>query len=154
MMSIKNFLTLTVRTMDFNIVAKQPELIAKLRKLTLDPYSGLNHELTRMLTDVKTRPVECQIILAYRFNTLVGWAILSKENTEYHFMRSSTGFNKENGLLFQVFVAHEYRRQGIASEIYKKAQQLANGQVLNVCPWDERSSNFYESFPNVNTKWL
>jgi GNAT superfamily N-acetyltransferase len=147
-------LTLKVRTMDFNVVAHQPELLAELRKLTLSPYSGLNHELDRMLEDVKNRSVNCQVLLAYRFSTLVGWAILSKENTDFHFHRSSSGFNADNGIMFQVFIDPSYRRQGIASELYKKAQQLTNGEVLHVCPWDEKSTNFYVRFSNVQTKWL
>jgi len=153
-MNLKNLLTLTIRTMDFNLVARQPELLTKLRKLTLDPYSGLNHELDRMLEDVKTRSVNCQVILAYRFSTLVGWAILSKETTTYNFMRSNTGFSSEHGLLFQVYVDPTYRRQGIATEIYKKAQQLANNELLHICPWDERSTKFYLKFDSNNTKWL
>ena len=153
-MSLKNLLTLTVRTMDFNLVARQPELLNKLRKLTLDPYSGLNHELNRMLDDAKNRNVNCTVILAYRFSTLVGWAIVSKETTTYNFMRSGNGFNSEQGLLFQVYVDPAYRRQGIASEIYKKALHLANSDVLHVCPWDDRSTHFYSKFENTNTKWL
>lgn len=153
-MSLKNLLTLTVRTMDFNLVAHQPELLAELRKLTLSPYSGLNHELNRMLEDVKEREVKCQVLLAYRFRKLVGWAILSKETTHYNFSRSFEGFKAENGVMFQVFVDPSYRRQGIASEIYKKAQQLTNNETLHVCPWDEKSTNFYTRFSSVPTKWL
>lgn len=153
-MNLRNLLTLTVRTMDFDLVAKQPELVRKLRKLTLDPYSGLNHELTQMLTAAETRSVQCKVILAYRFRKLVGWAILSKETTTYRFSRSPTGFNAEHGVLFQVYVDPEYRRQGIASEIYKKAQALANRELIHVCPWDSRSHYFYENFPTVQTKSL
>jgi len=153
-MNIKNLLTLTVRTVDFNLVAKQPELLVQLRKLTLSPYSGLNYELNRMLEDVKTREVRCQVLLAYRFRKLVGWAILSKETTQYNFSRSFDGFKAENGMMFQVFVDPTYRRQGIASEIYKKAQHLANNELLHVCPWDERSTNFYARHTTTATKWL
>lgn len=153
-MNLKNLLTLTVRTVDFNLVARQPELLAQLRKLTLSPYSGLNHELTRMLKDVEEREVKCKVLLAYRFRKLVGWAILSKETTHYNFSRSYEGFKSENGLMFQVFVDPSYRRQGIASEIYKTAQQMTNNEVLHVCPWDERSTNFYTRLTNVQTKWL
>ena len=109
-MNLRNFLTLTIRTLDFNLVARQPVLLAKLRKLTLNPYSGLNCELNRMLEDVKERPVDCQLILAYRFRTLVGWGILSKETTTFKFSRSLDGFRSEDGKLFQVFVDPSYRR--------------------------------------------
>lgn len=153
-MSLKNLLTLTIRVQDFNLVAHQPELLAKLRDLTLSPYSGLNCELDRMLEDIKERPVQCQVITASRFRKLVGWGILSKETTTFAFSRSLQGFNAEDGLLFQVFVDPAYRRQGIASEIYKKAQQLANNEVLHVCPWDTRSTNFYVKSTTIQTKWL
>src|SRR5260221_12480401 len=153
-MNIKNLLTLTVRIVDFNLVARQPELLDELRKLTLSPYSGLNHELTRMLKDAKEREVKCQVLLAYRFRKLVGWAILSKETTQFSFSRSYEGFKAENGVMFQVFVDPSHRREGIASEIYKKAQQLTNNELLHVCPWDEKSTNFYTRTSKVQTKLL
>ena len=153
-MNLKNLLTLTVRTIDFNLVAKQPELLSQLRDLTLSPYSGMNHELNRMLQDVETREVNCKVLLASRFRKLVGWGILSKETTHFSFSRSFEGFNAENGMMFQVFVAPAYRRQGIASEIYKKAQQMVNNELLHVCPWDDRSTNFYTRSTTVSTKWL
>lgn len=153
-MNLKNLLTLTIRTIDFNLVARQPVLLEKLRKLTLSPYSGLNHELNRMLEDVKQRSVDCQLLLAYRFRTLVGWAIISKETTHFRFSRSSEGFKSEYGRMFQVFIDPAYRRQGIASELFKKAQQMTGDETLCVCPWDERSEGFYSKFMDVKTKWL
>lgn len=153
-MNLKNLLTLTIRTVDFNLVARQPVLLEKLRKLTLSPYSGLNHELNRMLEDVKERSVDCQLILAYRFRTLVGWGILSKESTNFRFSRSQMGFRSEYGKMFQVFIDPAYRRQGIATELFKKAQQMVGDETLHVCPWDERSEGFYSKFQNIKTKWL
>ncbi len=153
-MNLRNLLTLTVRTVDFNLVARQPELLAKLRKLTLSPYSGLNHELDRMLRDVQERTVDCQVILAYRFSTLVGWAILSKEDTNFHFVNTGNGFVKELGKMFQVFVDPKYRRQGIASELYKAALNAVGNETICVCPWDNVSYQFYSNFPNVNRKEL
>ena len=151
-MNLKNLLTLTIRTVDFNLVARQPALLADLRKLTLGPYSGLNHELNRMLEDVKHRSVDCQLLLAYRFRKLIGWGIVSKETTSFHFHRA--GFQAEDGKLFQVFIDPAYRRQGIATEMFKKAQQMVGEETLCVCPWDERSEGFYSKFPDVKTKWL
>lgn len=153
-MNLRNLLTLTVRTVDFNLVARQPDLLAKLRKLTLSPYSGLNHELDRMLEDVKERTVDCQVILAYRFSTLVGWAILSKEDTDFHFVNTGNGFVKELGRMFQVFVDPEYRRQGIASELFKEALKVVGNETICVCPWDHKSHQFYSKFPDSNRKEL
>ena len=153
-MNIKNLLTLTIRTVDFNLAARQPELIAKLRALTLNSRSGLNVELNRMLRDVERRTVNCQLLLAYRFRTLVGWCIVSKESTHFIFPHTMDGFRKEDGRMFQVFVNPAYRRQGIASELFKKAQRLAGDETICVCPWDDRSRGFYEKFPNAKTKWI
>ena len=153
-MNLKNWLTLTVRVVDFNLVAKQPDLLAKLRKLTLAPYSGLNHELNQMLKDVQERSVNCKILLAYRFKDLVGWAILSKEDTDFTFSETLQGFKKEDGWMFQVYVDPNQRRQGIASELYKMAQRRIGNDVICVCPWDNNSSGFYNKFPNVNRKNL
>ena len=100
------------------------------------------------------RRVDCQLLLAYRFRTLVGWSILSKENTDFTFSHSANGFNAIDGRMFQVFVDPTYRKQGIASELFKKAQQLVGDETLCVCPWDDRSLGFYSKFPNVKTKWL
>lgn len=94
------------------------------------------------------------MLLAYRFRTLVGWGIVSKETTNFKFSRSLEGFNSTDGKLFQVFVDPAYRRQGIATELFKKAQQIAGSETLCVCPWDDRSEGFYSKFPDVNTKWL
>ena|ERR1700676_4391356 len=145
-MTLINFLTLTIRVQDFNLVARHPSLVEKLRQLTLNPGSGLNYELNRMLLDAKTKFVNCKIILVSRFGHLIGWAILSKENTDYPFSRAPYGFNGEQGYLFQVYVDKKYRQQGIGSEIVKTALQLAKGEIVFVCPWDERSDGFYNNF--------
>jgi GNAT superfamily N-acetyltransferase len=151
-MNIKNWLTLTVRTLDFNLVAKQPELLAKLRKLTLSPSSGLNYELNHMEANAKKRKVEAKIILARRFNNLIGWGLLSKEDSNFNFPSTHDYFRSINGHLFQVFVNPEYRRQGIASEIFKKAKDLAGNEMLHICPWDNGGHHFYSKFPDVNKK--
>lgn len=154
LMNLRNFLTLTVRVRDFNLVARQPELMAQLRKLTLSPGSGLNFELNRMLNDIEERPVDCQVLLAYRFKTLVGWAILSKENSNFRFLNTQRGFNKESGRMFQVFVNPQYRRQGIASEIYKTARKITGDETLCVSPWDYGSYKFYNKLTDPNRKEL
>ena len=151
-MNLKNWLTLTIRTVDFNLVAKQPPLVAKLRELTNSPRSGLNYELNRMLKDANERQVDCKVILAYRFKNLVSWAILSKEDTDFSFANSEQSFKGQDGWLFEVFVSPRHRRQGIASEVYKKARELVGDDVICVCPWDNKSFHFYSKFSYVNQK--
>jgi GNAT superfamily N-acetyltransferase len=163
-MNFKKFLTLTIRATDFNLVAQRPELLEKLRKLTIHSGSGLNYEMNRMLKDVQTRPVRCKVILAYQSHKvwapkeLVGWAIVSNEDTKFYFFGTlatkGSYFKKEDGWLFQVYVDPKHRRQGIASAILKKARKIVKKEVLCVCPWDYRSTAFYEKQPEDLTKWL
>lgn len=153
-MYLINWLTLTTRVIDFNLVARRPALLEKLRKLTLSPNSGLNYELDRLLVDTDLRTVNCKVLLAYKFDTLVAWALLSKEGTDFPFVGSLNGFNKEDGWMFQVFVDPDYRRQGIASELYLMAQRYIGDEVICICPWDNASYHFYSNFPGVKHKKL
>jgi GNAT superfamily N-acetyltransferase len=153
-MNIRNFFTLTIRARDFNLVAHEPELMKKLRKLTLHSYSGLNRELDYLTKTALYRPVQAQVLLAYRQDKLVGWALLSKEESNMKFYYSDSQFRPSDGLLFEVFINPDYRRQGIASELIKVARRKAGATRLCVAPWDERSLGFYKKFSHYKSKWL
>ncbi len=153
-MNLKNWLTLTIKVLDFSLVAKQPDLVAQLRELTIAPHSGLNHELTRMLKDVQEREVNCKIILAYRWKQLIGWAICSKEDSDFIFTSEETKFRAQNGRMFQLFVKESHRRQGIGSEMYKAAVEIAGTERLYVSPWSNISYHFYSKFPSLNRENL
>jgi hypothetical protein len=109
--NLRNLLTLTIRQVDFTLVAKQPELVSKLRELTLGPRSGMNNELDWMLPAVEEgRSINCQILLAYRSKDLVGWALLSKEDTDFYFSGTGNSYQSIDGWLFEVFVSPDHRR--------------------------------------------
>lgn len=145
-MNLKNLLTLTIRVKDFNLVRQDAALVKKLRKLTLSPFSGMNYCLNGLERTAKTRPVDCKILMAYRNQELVGWALLSKEPTDFCFVGSIEGFNPGHGALFQVFVHPSHRREGIATELLKVAKKKASGSRLCVSPWDTGSESFYNHF--------
>lgn len=153
-MNLTNFFTLTIRVEDYNIVASKPDFLKRLRKLTLSPYSGMNHELNLFERISKSRKVDCQILTAFRRRELVAWALLSKEETDFMFRTSLGGFKSTDGVLFQVYVHPEYRKQGIASELLKVAKRKANGRQLCVCPHDGPSEKFYKNFENYRAKHL
>lgn len=153
-MNLKNWLTLTIKVVDFNLVAKQPDLIAQLRDLTIAPHSGLNHELTQLGLKAMEREVNCKILLAYRWNQLIGWAICSKEDSDFIFTSEETRFRAKNGWMFQLFVKESHRRQGIGSEIYKKAVEIVGTEKLYVSPWSNASYHFYSNFPDLNRENL
>jgi ribosomal protein S18 acetylase RimI-like enzyme len=152
-MFLRNLFTLKIRVEDFNSAAQKPELLAKLRKLTLHPYSGMNYELNWMLKETLHRKVNCQVLTAFRNRQLVSWALLSKEDTDFSFMNSPNGFRSTDGSMFQVYVHPDYRRQGIASELLKVARRKANGRLC-ICPHDFGSRKFYANFQNYKAKEL
>jgi GNAT superfamily N-acetyltransferase len=153
-MNFKNLFSLTIRALDFNLLPQHPELVKQLRKLTLHPYSGLNKELTLLFRLMESRPVQSQILLAYRNQKLVGWALLSKERSYMVFSNTHSHFEPEDGMLFEVFIHPDYRRQGIGSELMKVARRKATPYRLCVAPWDAQSRGFYNNFLNYRNKWL
>jgi GNAT superfamily N-acetyltransferase len=153
-MNLKNLLTLTIRVEDFNLLALRPGALQKLRKLTLHPHSGMNFELDNFERIRRTRRVECQILLAYRDNELVGWAMMSKEPSDYLFPNAHNGFSPSDGYLFEIYIDPDHRKQGIGTELIKVARRKANGTRLCVCPHDYLSRSFFTNFPNYKNKEL
>ena len=154
-MNLKNLLTLTIRVEDYTLVANKPGMIEKLRELTIAPYSGMNHELTSFESISRYRQVNCQILTAYRRGELVGWALLSKEKSDFYFPNASEGFEPtRDGVMFQVFIHPNHRREGIASELLKVARRKVSGDRLAICPHDSPSINFYGNFTHYNHKML
>lgn len=152
-MNLKNLLTLTIRVEDYNLVARKPELLQKLRELTIRPTSGMNHELNAFAKISRIRPVQCKILMAYRSRQLVGWAILSKEDSSFYFPFSARNFKANDGSLFEVYVHPSYRRQGIASELLKKAKKYAT-DGLCVAPHDVASHGLYDKLERYHNKRL
>lgn len=152
-MNINNFFNLTIRVQDFNNLATKPDFIKKLRKLTLQPYSGMNSELNHLEHNAKWRKVDCKILTAYLKNELIGWALLSKEPSGFYFPQTN-GFHPEDGSLFEIFIHPDHRRKGIASEIIKVARRKAGTSKLCVAPWDTNSKAFFNKFENFKIKKL
>lgn len=152
-MNSENSFPLTVRITDFNLVAKRASFIQQLRSLTLYSGSGMNHELNHLLVSAKTRMVNCKIISAHHHGEMVGWALLSKEATDYHFTRSNA-FNPKQGVLFQVFVNPAFRRKGIGTALMKAAKRKAGTSKICVCPWDYVSEGFFNNFEHYRHQKL
>lgn len=141
----------TYEVIDYNDIAKNSEFLSKLKELTLDSWSGLNHELRTLSTLVQKRKVKCKILVArtiantHPIQSIVAWAMLSDEESDYYF---STGgkYSKEKGKLFQVYVSESYRRLGIGSDLMKVAKRRCGKAKICICPWDYRSRTFFTKF--------
>lgn len=145
--SIRNFISLTIRAYHFTYLADKPILLEKLRGLTLHGYSGMNAELDYLIHDCPVQPPEAHIILAYRSGILVGWALLTNENS------GNFDFLPEDGYMFQVFVAEEHRRTGIANALFKRARKLVKEDIC-VVPWSEEATDFYDQCNLSKVKYL
>lgn len=150
----KDYPGLTVRVSDFNLLAQRPGVIKKLRTLTLHSGSGMNNELDSLLHIVKRRPVDCKVIRAYIDSKLVGWAILSRENSNFNFPNTDNGFSSDQGVLFEVFVDPLHRRKGVGTKIMETAKKKSGRQPICLCPWNSTSRAFFNNFKKYNPKEL
>ncbi len=139
---------LTIRCADFNMVVKKPDFLKKLRKLTLNPFSGMNYEISSLENLSKVRPVKCHVLLAYSDSELVGWALLSRETSTFSFAHKS--FRSGDGVLFEIFIDPAHRRKGIGTKLMQVARKKSSGDKLHIAPWDFGSARFYEKFTNYN----
>lgn len=141
---------LTIRAVDFNLVLSTPTLLKKLRKLTLHSYSGLSKEINRMEAISTMRPVKCQALISYVDGIIVGWAMMSREASDYPFR--SGPFKEGDGVLFEVYIDPPHRRKGIGSELMKIARRKSSGDRICIVPWDTVSTQFYSKFDKYNHK--
>jgi GNAT superfamily N-acetyltransferase len=151
---MKNSSSLTIGALDFNLVARQPELLKQFRKLTLYPWSGMNQEIDHLLKKIGYRPVSAIALTASQDSRIVGWGLLSKEQSPFEFPTTGGYYYPSDGTLFEIYVHPDYRRQGIGSELLKVARRKAFPSRLCICSWDEQSRGFYNNFPNYGVKKL
>lgn len=144
-----NLLPLTIRSVDFNLIAKKPSWIDKLRKLTLHSYSGMNYELNHLLQDIPFKKVKARVILAHHHKELAGWGIISNEDSNFGFAGAKVPYSSSHGWLFEVYVDLNHRRKGIGSEIFRKAQKLIKNDNICVSAWSEESKRFYNKKSNI-----
>lgn len=152
-----NSKNLIIRVQDFNVTVKNPELMAQLYKLTIYKnriVSGMTYELDNLTELSQERYVHAKVLLANRNDELVGWALLTREKSD--FMNRfdpmcSDWYNpNEHGTLFEVFIKEEHRRTGVATELLKVARRKASPYALCFVPHDPASYSFYDKFKHYN----
>jgi ribosomal protein S18 acetylase RimI-like enzyme len=142
-----------IELFDFNKIYKNNKIISELRKLTLFSRSGMNHELNNLSELADERKVNVKIIAVKRNNKIIGWAILSKEDSDFGFGKGPF-VAKRDGALFEVFVAPAFRRMGVGTALLKKARKHAGSAHLCVAPHDHKSDNFYAKHKQYKQKRL
>lgn len=128
-----------IKVFDMNAVLDMPEFLSQLRELSFGYGAGMNTEINRFIYIRQERLVNAKAIVGYLGETIVGWALYSKEGT-----RRQSFYSPEQGVLIYVYVETSYRRMKIGSTLLAKCKELAEEQKLCVCPWDEVSHQFYQ----------
>lgn len=142
---------LKLETHDYNNIYKNPSLMCRLRDLTLHTDSGMNYELNSLSRMASLRQVDCRVLTASHVSEVLGWALLSRERSNFCFPRQF-GYDPEDGVLFEVFVDPRHRRKGIGSELLKLGAKKASPHPLCIVPHDVCSQAFYENFEHYYHK--
>lgn len=144
---------LVIKVRDFNLLLQDDLMIGQLKEMTLyrgEKMSGMTYEIDQFRKIALTRPVKAKALLAYYEDKLVGWALLSREQSD--FMNRDCVYNKEwfnpeeHGCLLEVYVEPSFRRKGIGKKLVKIARKKASPYPLAFVPWDHTSSKFYSNF--------
>ncbi len=143
-------LDLKISVKSLNVHINDEAFVKSLRNLTLNSYSGMNQELNTISSlKKKGRKIDARAILAHQGESLVGWALFSRESSENCW---SYKYNAGQGVLFQVYTNPTLRKSGIATRLIKKANKLANGSTLCVVPWNDESLGFFSRHKNLKLK--
>lgn len=134
---------LSLRVHEMDEVIKDDVFVARLRQLSLGGYSGMNLALNAFIQN-KERHIDAKAIMAHATPLLVeanlpnarGWALWTKDE-------STDRYRKNEGIIFQVFVDYNYRRQGIASKLLKKAAELSGDERVHVY-WHDAPTFFQQ----------
>lgn len=151
-MPVLESIKITVK--NFNQVAKDENLMKRLRVLTLNPFSGLNYELDNLEKISQNREAQAKVIMAHFYGQLIAWALLSREYSKFIFPSGNSGFKPENGSFFQVYVHPKYRRNGIATYLFKEASKNANSHKIGLSPWNNISKSFFDKIKDNTTFYL
>jgi len=130
-----------LKTIDMNDVMGNAKLLTSLQELTLNGVSGMQMTLERY-QDILDRGDEIRAIaiVAYAWSNPIAWGLLSWEPDE-----EVVDFDSSLGVYFQIFVRHDYRRQGIGTEILARARKIVGKERLNVSCWSAGATAFYQS---------
>lgn len=141
------------RVYDFNEILDSAELMAVVRALTLHSASGMNFEIDDLIKRRRSGKVRAKAVLAYQQNQPVGWLLSTREESGM-FPPSGVSFKSSFGILVQLFVKHEFRKQKIGTNLLKIARRHSGPLKMCVCPWDYKSEKFFSSkqFKNLQNK--
>ncbi len=132
---------ITTKTYHLDYVFTHPKFLARIKKLTLNPNSGMNFELNSLAKISMDKKIDAKALCLYENSELIAWALVSNEKSNYWF--SIQQYRPDKGTLFEVFVAPIHRRKGYGSILLNKARKLYKN--LCIAPWDPRSDKFYKS---------
>jgi len=130
---------------DFNEILNSPILMGRVRSLTLHANSGLNFEIDHLIDQTRLKKrVKAKAIVAYKNDEAIGWLLMTREEAG-RYTPSGNTFKASFGVMVQLFVDHEFRKQKIGTNLVKIARKHSGPYKLCVCPWDYKSEKFFSS---------
>jgi GNAT superfamily N-acetyltransferase len=103
----------------------------KLRTLTLGGVMGLFFMGDSLMLEwLRNPPKDDRVVLAVQGRKIIGWAMFGQED----YM---------NSMIFQVFVAPKFRRQGVGRHLVFRCRKVWGKQPGQI--WSEESAAFYKN---------
>ena len=134
---------LSLKNFEMDLILKTTYLYTIARSLTISPGSGMNRALDYYQVLLPTRSINARGFFAFYDELAIGWALLTYESDEMCFQP------KPGHACVQVFVRHDYRRNGIGGTLVRMAEQAkAADTIINVYLYDE--PDFFRPFLTNN----
>lgn len=130
---------ISLRTYEMEEILRNEELRKAARRLTLDPYSGMNVALNLFQSKLDAGcSIDAKGIFAFKGEWAVGWCLLTREGDGKSFAP------KDGFACVQIFVDPDFRREGIGSTMLKEVTAIYPGATINCYGWC--NTLFFDSF--------
>lgn len=101
--------------------------LEKLRNLTINNLSGMNHILTELRWKRSySINIDAFVIVLYENKEAIGWALISKEPTSFW---KTSEWTPSMGYFMQIFVDENHRHKGAASKIIEKCNKHIESKI-------------------------
>lgn len=138
-----NPILLKIEIVEMDDIIRSPELMRTCRRLTLNPYSGMNQALNRFIY-ISSRSIDALGLFANYVGETVAWLLFGYEDDNNY-------FHSPHGKAFShVFVRPDYRRLGIGSRLQRMAAKLAEPDTIEVYNDSENNVEFFRQMMQTN----
>src|SRR5271165_3236661 len=124
---MSNYLDFKLSIVEMDDIVSSPNLLDRLRELTLMPSSGMNCALTLYshMYNANGKSIDALAILAkVPNNNIIGWSLFTYESDGLNFLPA------KNNVCSHTYVHPEYRKYGVGGKLFLKAIDLAGNNTI------------------------